>query len=211
MNKSELNKILKEVPVDYYQKGIDRNPLQRYWHSQKLKIVLDGIKGSPKSILDVGCASGWFLNELSKHYPRSKCSGIDLYKEAITYGRKRYRHLHLTYGDAHSLPYPAKKFDLIICTEVLEHVIKPQKVLQEIRQVLKPTGTAIIEMDTANWMFTAVWFFWTHVRKGVWKDAHIYHFNERKLETMIKESGFKISQKNHFNFGMAVAFSVKTS
>ena len=204
-----LNKILEEVTIDYYQKGIKKNLLQRLWHHGKLNIVKKLIDFNPNKVLDVGCASGWFLNELLSSYPSSKFFGVDAYKQAINYGKKKYKKLVLTHADAHSLPFNNNTFDLVICTEVLEHVVHPDKVLKEIKRILRRNGIGIIEMDSGNWLFTIVWYWWTHIKNGVWKHAHLHIFNTNKLNVIIKQSGLRIIKKHFFNFGMAVVFKVK--
>lgn len=198
--------ILKQVPPNYYQRGIKNNFLQRAWHNGKLKSVESLIDNDPKNILDVGCASGWFLHSLHLKFPKSKCTGVDKYRNAIIYGNKKYKSLKLIYADAHSLPFKAGSFDLIICTEVLEHVKDPQIVLKEIKRVLSKKGVAIIEMDSGNWLFRVSWYWWTNMRKGVWRDSHIHLFDANKLEKLIKKNGFKIKKKKIFNYSMGVAF-----
>lgn len=75
-NKKGLKEILEEVPPDYYQKGVKNNLLQRLWHTGKLKAVIKFIIREPKKILDVGCASGWFLNKVSENCKYAKCYGV---------------------------------------------------------------------------------------------------------------------------------------
>lgn len=205
-SKEELHAIWHQAPVDYYQKGVKNNILQKLWHSGKLSAVVSFAKEDPKKILDVGCASGWFLNELSKKFPNAKCFGIDPYKKAIIYGKKRYKKLTLVNADGHKIPFPDESFDLVICTEVLEHVLDPKGVIKEIKRVLKHDGIAVIEMDSGNILFRIIWYWWTHMRNGVWKDAHIHAFTANKLENIIKKGGLKINKKKFFNLTMAVVF-----
>ncbi len=211
-SKKELEEIWHQVPPDYYQNGISKNLLQRIWHTKKLKTVLSLIEGThiyPKNILDVGCASGWFLSKVKLQYPKSKCIGVDIYKKAIDYGKKRYKSLKLIHSDGHNLPFADKSFDLVICTEVLEHVEFPEKVLQEIGRVLNPNGIAVVEMDSGNFLFKTIWHWWTNMRHGVWRDSHIHTFNTENLEKVIRTNGFSIVHKKIFNFTMAVSFLLK--
>lgn len=208
----QLEEIWHQVTPDYYQNGVSKNLLQRIWHTRKLKTTLElidngGVK--PKNILDVGCASGWMLSKISEKYPKAQCVGIDVYKKAIEYGQKLYKNLRLISVDAHKLPFKDKFFDLVICTELLEHVENPQKVLSEIKRVLAPNGIAIVEMDSGNFLFQIVWYWWTNIRHGVWRDSHIHTFNTKILENMIKDSGFVITQKKVFNVTMAVVFLLR--
>ena len=205
----ELEKIWASVPPDYYQEGVKRNNLQRRWHTGKLNAVLSLNPGNPKTILDVGSASGWFLSQIAKEYPDATCTGIDVYDKAIHYAKKQYPHMHFIHADGHVIPLAKHSQELVMCNEVLEHVVDPKLVLSEIRRVMKPDGRGIIEMDSGNWMFQAAWYWWTHMRHGVWEDAHIQVFNAKKLERMILDSGFVILKKKFFNVGMAVVFLVK--
>lgn len=205
----EEERLLNQVPPDYYQKGVKNNILQRLWHLGKLKTVLSLIETYPTSVLDVGCASGWFLSEIAKSYPKARYAGIDKYRKAISYGQKRYKSLMLLHEDAHKLPFAENSFDLIICTEVLEHVTEPRRVLNEIKRVLKPNGIAIIEMDSGNFLFRLAWYWWTNIRKGVWRDAHLHLFTTRKLSKMLESDGFVISKKKGFNYTMGIAFVLK--
>lgn len=207
----ELKEIWEQVPPNYYQQGVRKNTLQRIWHTNKLRAVhyLMNLYPRPNKILDVGCASGWFLYELSKRFRTAQYFGVDVYAQAIRYGKKRYPSLKLTNADAHMLPYSDKSFDIVVCTEVLEHVEHPKNVIREIKRVLKDDGVGIIEMDTGNFLFRVVWYWWTTIRNGVWKDSHIHVFTTQKLETMLKEAGFLITNKRFFNWYMAVAFAIE--
>lgn len=209
LTEKQLRHIHHQVPVDYYQRGVKKNILQRAWHIGKLNIVYRHILATnthPKNILDVGCASGWFLSELAKKFSGTSYYGIDTYNDAIMHGKKLYKNLKLIHADGHNIPFHNGFFDVVICNEVLEHVMNPEKVLQEIKRVLNPKGHAIIEMDTGNILFRFAWFWWTHVRHGVWENAHIQVFNTEKLEKLIKKNGFLIKSKNIFNASMAVVF-----
>jgi SAM-dependent methyltransferase len=47
-------------------------------------------------------------------------------------------------GDAHWLPFKTGAFDLIISTEMLEHTLEPQRIIDEIRRVLRPGGRVLL-------------------------------------------------------------------
>lgn len=49
-------------------------------------------------------------------------------------------------GDAHNLPFKDCAFDCVKCTELLEHVENPERVVEDITRVLKPSGTLILSM-----------------------------------------------------------------
>ena len=201
--------VIQQVPLDYYQNGIKHNFLQKTWHTRKLESVISQINFYPKTILDVGCASGWFLYQLKKRYPKAKCFGVDIYKEGVMYGRKKYPKLTLKVADAHALPFKAGMFDLVVCTEVLEHVEKPSKVLLEMQRVLKKNGLGVIELDSGSILFSVVWFLWKKAHGKVWDHAHLHSFSVKKLDVLLKKTGFTIISKKRFNLGMAMVFFVR--
>lgn len=207
--KKHNHHIIRQVPPDYYQKGIQKNLFQRFWHTNKLKIVSSLMPHSPKKILDVGSASGWFISELSKKHPQAKCHGIDVYKQAISYGKKFYPHIEFRLADAHALPYKNNTFDVVISTEVLEHVDSPKEALLEIKRVLKKNGVAIIELDSGSILFSVAWYLWRKKNGKVWNDSHLHSFNVKKLEKMLNDCGFVILSKKKFNLNMAMVFCAK--
>jgi ubiquinone/menaquinone biosynthesis C-methylase UbiE len=205
-DRNTLKKIWHTVPPDYYQKGTKNNLLQYLWHRNKLRAVKSLIDQPPRSILDVGCASGWFLSRLRAYFPKASCTGVDVYPQAIKFGKAAYPQIKFAVADAHRLPFKNRSFDTIVCTEVLEHVVNPLKVLREIRRVAAPQARIIIEMDSGNWLFNLVWSIWTNLRGRVWQEAHLQVFTAAKLKNLIIASGMQIETEKYFSLGMAVVF-----
>jgi SAM-dependent methyltransferase len=56
-----------------------------------------------------------------------------------------YPHLEVV-GDAHHLPFPENSFDGVVCETLLEHVLEPEQVIDEMYRVLKPGGKCYIMM-----------------------------------------------------------------
>lgn len=198
--------IIEKVPVDYYQYGIENNILQKIWHLRKLDNVNGFIEQSPQKTLDVGCASGWFIAKIKERFPDSKFYGVDIYNESIEYAKKLYSGIEFRSADAHFLPYDDNFFDLVICTEVIEHLDDPQKAIKEMKRVLKKSGKLIIEVDSGSLLFSFVWFFWTKLRGKVWNDSHLHSFNITKLEDFAEKNELKVLKKKKFNLGMAMIF-----
>lgn len=93
-------------------------------------------------ILEVGCGGGHVL----RLFPDAELTGVDVSGEMI---RKSHRNLlgyraRLLKGELRELDLPDESFDRIICTEVLEHVVDPVEILQQIRRLVRPDGRAVI-------------------------------------------------------------------
>jgi ubiquinone/menaquinone biosynthesis C-methylase UbiE len=201
----EINKILSQVPPNYYSKGVKTNLLQKLWHGKKWNTLKNLLEAQPKgALLDIGCADGTTTAEIKKAFPHLKVTGLDYYKEAINFAKKTKPHINFVIGDAHNLPFKGASFDTVTIIETLEHLLKPELVLSEVRRVLKKGGTLIIGQDTDSFLFKIVWFLWTKAKGSVWQNSHISCMRPKKLQGLVKKSGFQIKDINYINLGMEV-------
>lgn len=206
-SRDPLYEVWDQVPVDYYQSGVKKSLFQKLWHKRKL-ILAQKILGKEKfkNCLDVGCASGYMVSEISRIFPYALYHGVDSYDKVIDYGKKKYPHIRFKVANAEKLPFKRQEFDLIICYETIEHIIKPLKALKDMKRVLRKNGKLILTMDSGSLLFRIVWYFWENTRGRVWKGAHLHPFHHEELEDLIKKAGFKINQKIFSHLGMEVTF-----
>src|ERR1035437_3886429 len=124
--------------TDNYKKHTQRNPIQRLllWNFFRNFANLTASK-KVDSILDVGCGEGFTLNRLKEKGIGKKLEGIEYLPAAIDLGKKTYPDIKITQGTIYELPYKDNSFDLVLCTEVLEHLDKPQDALKELVRVSK--------------------------------------------------------------------------
>jgi len=102
------------------------------------------------SLLDVGCGNGLFHELISKKTYDS-IDAFDYTPEYITEAILKYPFINYTVHDA-CLPFPyKKKFDIITCVEVLEHVPAPYLVVKNMYDVCSKYGICIISTPNALW------------------------------------------------------------
>ncbi len=90
----------------------------------------------PQSILDAGCGEGYFTNYLARSLPDSRVTGTDLSHDAIAYASNRFGDgAAFSVGDVYELPFPSNAFDVVVCSEVLEHLDQPERALEEVIRV----------------------------------------------------------------------------
>lgn len=207
MTNHKLYSVWNQVPVTYYQRGVRRNPLQWIWHSWKINLA-KRIVGTLKfaSCLDVGCASGYMISEISKAYPKASYFGVDAFDKAVSFAQKKYPQINFQVAFADGLPFKKNTFDLIIFYETIEHVEDPLKSLLELKRVLSKEGAVILAMDSGSWLFRLVWWFWENTTGKVWKKAHLHPYKHNDLERLIKQSGFIVKERFFSHFGMEVVF-----
>lgn len=121
-----------------YEKHTNQNPISRFFLDNFTKVLIDTIKQlKPDSILDVGAGEGFVLEKLRVNKIGKKLEGIEYMDEAIELGKKTNPQVKIKKGDIYKLPYKDNSFDLIICTEVLEHLEDPKMALAELKRVTK--------------------------------------------------------------------------
>ena len=202
-----LYEVWNQVPVDYYQEGVEKSFLQRLWHKKKLSLATSILKEKDfKKCLDIGCASGYMVSEIARNFPDSKYFGVDSFDKVIEFGKKKYPHIKFKVANAEKLPFKDEEFDLLICYETIEHITKPITALREMKRVLKKNGKLILTMDSGSLLFRIVWYVWENTKGKVWKGAHLHPFHHQELEELIKKAGFKINQKIFSHLGMEVTF-----
>ena len=99
---------------------------------QILLSLLDSITFT--TLLDVGCGQGSLLAEIRNLYPQSIVAGVEFSSYAIKLAKRRvpngdFFELDLTKG------YLTKKYDVVICSEVLEHIDNDEIVIQNLYQM----------------------------------------------------------------------------
>jgi SAM-dependent methyltransferase len=97
-----------------------------------------------KKVLDIACGEGYGAHLLAMQ--AAMVTGIDIEPTAIAAATSKYRRANLQYQQGSILNIPAtdNSYDLVVSFETLEHVADHEKVISELRRVLKPNGVLII-------------------------------------------------------------------
>jgi 2-polyprenyl-3-methyl-5-hydroxy-6-metoxy-1,4-benzoquinol methylase len=120
------------------EKHTTENPVSQFFLNNFNQLLLEQVKKiKPDSILDVGAGEGFTLEIFRKNKIAKKLEGIEYMDEALKLAKRLHPKVMIKKGDIYNLPYKANSFDLIICTEVLEHLEDPKKALEELRRVTK--------------------------------------------------------------------------
>lgn len=94
-------------------------------------------------ILDVGASSNT-INLLKKYFPSAFITGINIEI------KPQNRLPEIFFGNAEILPFKDNSFDLIFSIETLEHILYPDKFIEEAKRVLKPGGDIIFDTPNLN-------------------------------------------------------------
>ncbi|OGH42339.1 MAG: hypothetical protein A3H79_01135 [Candidatus Levybacteria bacterium RIFCSPLOWO2_02_FULL_36_8b] len=123
------------LPTNFV-KHTSKNPIQKFLINNFYSSLISLIKPlGIESILDAGCGEGFTIDKLKENGIGKKIEGVEYSKDAILLGKKLFPNLIIKQGSTYELPYKDNSFNLVICTEVLEHLEKPSEALKEILRV----------------------------------------------------------------------------
>ena len=125
-----------------------RNPLKRELIErfdlrilQLLKQITDENShmffGKNITLLDAGCGEGFVTEQIKKCFPKWNITGVDGAEEAVLFARKHVKGVCFEVGNLYSLDFPDCTFDIVICSEVLEHLDDPEQALRELNRISK--------------------------------------------------------------------------
>lgn len=122
------------------------NRIFRYIENRRIAVLLELADIHENDlVLEVGCGIGNILERINK----GTLYGADISAVQIERASKRLgEKATFVKAPGESLPFEDKFFDRIICTEVFEHVLKPELILAEMKRVLKDEG--IISLSIPN-------------------------------------------------------------
>ncbi|GGF64461.1 methyltransferase [Terasakiella brassicae] len=139
-------------------------------------------------ILDIGTSTGTNLRMLVD-MGFSNIQGLDFSEHAIAFCHAKGLPA-VTKGDICAVPFENDSFDLVVATDILEHVDDDKTALKEIYRILKPGGHALITVP----MFMSLW--------GLQDDISLHkrRYNKSEITNLIKAAPFSVQVECFFNF-----------
>jgi len=120
-----------------YEKYTTGNPLARYLNNTFLNTLsFLTHKTGAKKVLDAGCGEGFVIERLNKDWA-AEFMGLDIEEDALKIAKEKNPQVSFQQASVYQLPFRDKSFDLVILSEVLEHLEDPAKALEEIKRVAK--------------------------------------------------------------------------
>src|SRR5258708_22483158 len=186
MNQRQVHELYhKEVKLQRKIIG-DRN----FTYRNILGLLNKVIDGDKLQILDVGSGVGTLDFYLAKKV--GAIYGIDISKKAVSIAKKNAKLFGLTnlkfyIGNVNKFKFTSK-FDLILCSEIIEHVEDDRKLLGDLRKHLKKTGLIFISTPLES----APLYKWHLTKEFDKRVGHLRRYNLKMLNDLAKNNGLKI-------------------
>lgn len=165
--------------------------VDRPWYARGLEL-LRGIEIGGEA-LDVGCGVGEFLGLLNAQGIHAV--GCDGNEEQVRCVRSLGFQAEVVDLEGR-LPYPDERFELVTCLEVIEHVARAERLLEEIARILVPN--AYLLLSTPNFAF---WRQRLRHLRGLGpygEGTHLRFFTPRTLQHALVEAGLSLERRGSF-------------
>jgi 2-polyprenyl-3-methyl-5-hydroxy-6-metoxy-1,4-benzoquinol methylase len=178
-----------EIMWGEFQHANEINPAQRH----RIRIVVGEVGNAPRTIADLGCGSGHLLKRLGSLMPEARRYGLDIEPTALQLARQQDPGAEFLLADLQaSPPEPPEaiqgKTDVIICSEVLEHLAAPQHLVALARGLLRPGGRLIITVPSGPR---------TRFDETI---GHLRHYTSDSLRALLEGENLRIVRLYHWGF-----------
>lgn len=146
---------------------------------------------APARMLDVGCGDGRLARAIKHLLPKAVVHGCDLSVAALARAQGVDRHYAVDLN-SEDLPEPDGGLDLVIASEVIEHLIEPGRAVAEFHRVLRPGGHVLITVpNVAFWRYRLEALL-GGVPSVTADERHLHSFNAALLKALAARQGFEI-------------------
>jgi ubiquinone/menaquinone biosynthesis C-methylase UbiE len=149
---------MRDEKLYFYDTIADRfDALSNTYDTQRrLEIVFDELLAGEdlggRSLLDVGCGSGWFSQRAA--HRGARVTSLDIGVRLLAEARRKCPTRPVA-ADACQLPFPDGAFDVVISSECIEHTLDPERALREILRVARPNAPVVVTVPNQLWHFSA--------------------------------------------------------
>lgn len=180
------------LPTNFI-KHTSKNPIQKLLIKNFYSSLISLAKPLlPQTILDVGCGEGFTMDKLAKFGIGKKIEGVEYSKDAMALGKKKFPNLIFKEGSGYKLPYEDNSFDLVVCTEVLEHLDQPAKVLSEVLRTSRKY--VLISVPNEPFFMLSNFIRGKNLFRLGYDPGHINHWTIFSFQKFIKKNGIKIKK-----------------
>jgi ubiquinone/menaquinone biosynthesis C-methylase UbiE len=186
------NELTNEI-LDFHQKNYAKAGILQpitdprasfFQYSRYYGVLTELAKISFESFLDVGCSEGMYLLAVKNKYPASTLYGVDF--SAI--GLKKAKDCvgpisSFACADAAHLPFRSNSFDLILCSETLEHIVDDIYAFKEIQRICRKA--CIITVPSFNNQWAKKRF---KPDVNCERDSHLRKYSRRDLQSILQSN-----------------------
>lgn len=161
-----------------------------FWFRARNRLILWALQRffpTTRSLLEVGCGTGFVLAGLASARPDIALTGSELAADGLAFAAQRVPHACLLQMDARHIPF-RDAFDVIGAFDVLEHIDDDAAVLRALFDAVRPGGGLLLTVPQHRWLWSQVDVEAHHVRR----------YRAAELRAKVREAGFEVIHATSF-------------
>lgn len=160
-------------------------------------------------VLEIGCGEGRFSGSLTGV---NESWGIEPSLAFEAAKSRLSRVIHATFDEAES-ELPLSYFDVVICNDVIEHMVNHAEFLRKIGKYISPGGMIIGSIPNVRFYKNMFEYFlekdWNYTDSGILDRTHLSFFTEKSFRKTLNRHGFNIIQLKGINTGCKLSNSMR--
>ncbi len=197
-----MKKHITQPEGNYYDKYHSKNPIEKrmienFFNS--IKQLMSEMDTLPAKILEAGCGEGEVTHFINSVYPKAFIEAFDISEKVINNIASKSSNITFYIGDIYTMQIYknledartlSDRYDIVVCSEVLEHLEKPETAIQK----LKEMSNKYILISVPN---EPIWRILNMARGKYWPNlgntpGHIQHWNKSSFCKMLKKNGLQL-------------------
>jgi len=161
--------------------------------------VLALVEGSPRRILELGCAGGMFGATLKERFPGATVVGVEAGRAAADKAATRLD--RVIRSRLEELDFVAQgivpgEFDTVIAADILEHIVNPWEFLVRLKPWLAPGAQVLASIPNVRniWLVTRLLLEgrWEYSERGLLDITHLRFFTLAEMQRLFTETGYAV-------------------
>lgn len=205
---------------NYYDKYHSVNPIVKWMmrgFKESISELLEQTGKKFAHICETGCGEGEITTFIKGLYPEADIDAFDISEKVIKEAGNRIKNINFFTGNIYTMKVcnleskvthilEKGKYDLVVCSEVLEHLEEPERALRNIKELCAENGFVLLSVPNEP-----IWRICNMARGKYWRNfgntpGHIQHWTKRTFCRMIAQNGMKIvSVRAPFPWTMVLA------
>jgi SAM-dependent methyltransferase len=170
--------------------AIARAEPQSFWFRARNRLIVSAVRRhfpAARSLLEVGCGTGFVLAGLREAFPSLRLVGSELLEEGLELARRRVPDAELVPLDAAKMPF-ADEFDVVGAFDVLEHVEDDEAALAGMRRAVREGGGVVLLVPQHPRLWSEMDVVARHARR----------YTRRELTAKVERAGFDVVAVSSF-------------
>ena len=171
-------------PIDVASRGLAVSQLRKH------------LPRADAAVLEVGCSSGYLLQEMRTALPEAFLIGADFVRGPLEALAGSMPTIPILQFDLQRCPLPDACVDAVVLLNVLEHIEDDASAVKQLYRILRPGGVAIVEIPAGPGLYDVY-------------DKQLMHFRRyrrREAVSLFENAGFRVEKASHLGFFVYPAF-----